>query len=907
MITTTQDVNKLFNEVLQEISQNIRNMMEELWLNWSHLGVDDSTKVVNITKLVQIEKELHRDVIFETRQKVKIMQAQVDKLKEETEELSKCLSVDITILDFKEDMMLIEYKRGIEEQIAGYREQVEQRKMKMDRLFEWQRDLTEKLGVTIQELKEVPLPSEEELDRLKEHLVILQAERDKRAEIFLNTQMEIKEIMDKLQMKPSNKFEQVVLSSLSVDFKVTDLNMDRLGKLRQDLQEKYEQTNNRVLELRERLTKLWDCLEEDQIYRESFLQSHPGCHAAAEAAIRDELKRCDQIKRQKIQVYIKSNDSSKIPSAAIIRLPSSTSPPTKDHVVINLWDCLEEDQIYRESFLQSHPGCHAAAEPAIRDELKRCDQIKRQKIQPSSDTSPATKDHVSTKLWDCLEEDQIYRESFLQSHPGCHAAAEAAIRDELKRCDQIRRLKIQVFIANVRTKIKLMWDSCMYGAAEREQFVHYYQDVFSEDTLTLHELYLDKITKFYEDHKEIFELVAMRKNLWSKMCELEGRATEPGRYHNRGGQLLKEEKERKAIASNLPKIEAQLRELVSQFEARTGHTFTVDGRPLLQLIQEEWDTRKTERANKLSARKQALTPKDAALFRSLATSPLGKRNRTAAGLAATQEKNRPPSKRQLITGSATKAVTTFTNNLSALKRSAISTVKRRVSGRLAARAMENSAVVKRKLDYGGDNNKRTPKATVNGSILKHKRTSHGKRRSGGRKSLSARSNTSGSQDDTRRKDPLMETTMLTTYTDFKDGINEKQISRSSMATAKPFEIPTINVCQTIDERNTPLKKTPKTPVPLTPKIGKENIQHNHLPMTPKNNLMYTPTRLTRSALKLNNDGFATPRAPLSATKVNMQRQNTMSNIQVKTNTPNNLSRSKTHTHLVRVKNLPPLI
>lgn len=53
-------------------------MMEELWLNWSHLGVDDSTKVNNITKLVQIEKELHRDVISETRQKLKTMQAQVD-------------------------------------------------------------------------------------------------------------------------------------------------------------------------------------------------------------------------------------------------------------------------------------------------------------------------------------------------------------------------------------------------------------------------------------------------------------------------------------------------------------------------------------------------------------------------------------------------------------------------------------------------------------------------------------------------------------------------------------------------------------------------------------------------------------------------------------------------------------
>lgn len=35
------------------------------------------------------------------------------------------------------------------------------------------------------------------------------------------------------------------------------------------------------------------------------------------------------------------------------------------------------------------------------------------------------------------------------------------------------------------------------------------------------------------------------------MTELEARATEPGRYHNRGGQLLREEKERKAIASNV--------------------------------------------------------------------------------------------------------------------------------------------------------------------------------------------------------------------------------------------------------------------------------------------------------------------------------------------------------------------
>lgn len=128
-----------------------------------------------------------------------------------------------------------------------------------------------------------------------------------------------------------------------------------------------------------------------------------------------------------------------------------------------------------------------------------------------------------------------------------------------------------------------------------------------------------------------------------------------------------------------------------------------------------------------------------------------------------------------------------------------------------------------------------------------------------------------------------------------------------MANPKPLEpvLPSI-VYHHIDENNATPKKTPRVKTPLTPKVGKENIQQVNMHMTPKNNLLYTPTRLTRSALKLNNEGFATPRAPLSANKVNLQRQNTVTSLTVKT-TPNNVSRSKSHSHLMRAKNLPPLI
>ncbi|XP_039756961.1 protein regulator of cytokinesis 1-like [Pararge aegeria] len=760
MIVINEDIIQLFDKVHQEISQNVRSLMEELWSNWSHLGVDEKTKIVHITTLVDIEKDFHKEVISETAYKLKQMEQKIGKLKEETEELSRCLAVDISILDFKEDMLMVDYKNALEEQLSVYRIQAEQRRTKMDRLLEWQRDLVDKLGVTMHELQEEPLPAEEELNKLKNHLEVLQTERDKRAELFLNTQVEIKDIMAKLQIKPQNKFEQMAISSLSVDFKVTDQNMDRLAMLKQDLQEKFDQINNRVLEMRERLTTLWDCLEEDQVYRENFLHAHTGCHPQTEMAIKEEIKRCHQIKRE----------------------------------------------------------------------------------------------------------------------------------------------KISVFVANVRTKIKLMWDCVMYSQAQRDEFIYYYQDIFTEDTLTLHELYLNKITKFYEENKHIFELVTTRKNLWLKMTELEARASEPGRYQNRGGQLLQEEKERKTITNKLPKIEAQIRDMVLEYEAKTDSVFTVDGKPLLQLIQDEWEVRKAERQNKLSARKQAqaLTP-TTPLFRSLATSPLGKRNRTAAGLAATAERNKPPSKRQLITGSANKAVNAVTSNISAFKRSAISTVKRRISGRLAAKAFVESKTerAKRKLDY--DVNKKTPQPKANGSILKHKRTSRS-----GRRSTNANSSASSRLTDRTDKNPLTDTTLLTTYTDFKDNINERQISRSSMAQTRNHEanILPVLIFETCQERNeTP--RSVRSNAPLTPKIGKENIQHLNLQMTPKTNLVSTPTRLTRSALKLNNDGFATPRAPLSCSKANL-RQNTGNNMPLKV-TPNGVARSKSHLNLMRTKNLPPIM
>lgn len=88
------------------------------------------------------------------------------------------------------------------------------------------------------------------------------------------------------------------------------------------------------------------------------------------------------------------------------------------------------------------------------------------------------------------------------------------------------------------------------------------------------------------------------------MLILETKENDPGRYKNRGGNLLKEEKERKAIASKLPKILEEITELVNNYEQMTNRKFLVFGRSVLEVISEDYDKRRELKEGQMSARKE---------------------------------------------------------------------------------------------------------------------------------------------------------------------------------------------------------------------------------------------------------------------------------------------------------------
>ncbi|XP_022227492.2 protein regulator of cytokinesis 1 [Drosophila obscura] len=163
------------------------------------------------------------------------------------------------------------------------------------------------------------------------------------------------------------------------------------------------------------------------------------------------------------------------------------------------------------------------------------------------------------------------------------------LHTELQRCQALRSQNLKTFIEQLRVEISKWWDLTLKSQQERKRFSNYYNKYYNEDLLELHELELDDLKSYYKCNREIFDLYESRAELWSRMQALEAKANEPNRFNNRGGQLLKEEKERKAISSKLPKIEQQITELVQAYEVQSHGPFLVYGENILELMAGEWE------------------------------------------------------------------------------------------------------------------------------------------------------------------------------------------------------------------------------------------------------------------------------------------------------------------------------
>lgn len=214
------------------------------------------------------------------------------------------------------------------------------------------------------------------------------------------------------------------------------------------------------------------------------------------------------------------------------------------------------------------------------------------------------------QLWDRLEIEDKERKSVKDCYRGIKPSDIEGLRKELFKLEELKRASIQKLTERCRSEIATLWEKSYYSKDQRHAFSPAYEESYTEELLNQHEEELARLHAYYEEHKEMFANVGKWQQLFYRMLDLESKARDVNRYANRGGNLLQEERERKKIHKQLPKIEEELFKDIDRWEQECGSQFLVEGIAFREYVHSQWEAceqrKENEKHQRLVKKKQEM-------------------------------------------------------------------------------------------------------------------------------------------------------------------------------------------------------------------------------------------------------------------------------------------------------------
>ncbi|XP_051484800.1 protein regulator of cytokinesis 1 isoform X2 [Apus apus] len=198
-------------------------------------------------------------------------------------------------------------------------------------------------------------------------------------------------------------------------------------------------------------------------------------------------------------------------------------------------------------------------------------------------------------LWERLQVPEEERASSAVHVAGSRAKTRTALQLEVDRLEELKLQNMKMVVQAIRAELANLWDKCFYSQEQREDFSPYYDEDYTETLLKLHDAEVEKMKSYYEIHKDLFEAVQKWEESWKLFLELERKATDPSRFANRGGNLLKEEKQRAKLQKTLSKLQEELENKVRAWEQEHGGAFLVKGQQFLEYVTEQWQLYRLEK------------------------------------------------------------------------------------------------------------------------------------------------------------------------------------------------------------------------------------------------------------------------------------------------------------------------
>ncbi|XP_047289253.1 protein regulator of cytokinesis 1 isoform X11 [Homo sapiens] len=261
----------------------------------------------------------------------------------------------------------------------------------------------------------------------------------------------------------------------------------------------------------------------------------------------------------------------------------------------------EQDQELCEILCMPHYDIDSASVPSL-EELNQFRQhvttLRETKLEMQKSQNEAVCEGLRTQireLWDRLQIPEEEREAVATIMSGSKAKVRKALQLEVDRLEELKMQNMKKVIEAIRVELVQYWDQCFYSQEQRQAFAPFCAEDYTESLLQLHDAEIVRLKNYYEVHKELFEGVQKWEETWRLFLEFERKASDPNRFTNRGGNLLKEEKQRAKLQKMLPKLEEELKARIELWEQEHSKAFMVNGQKFMEYVAEQWEMHRLEK------------------------------------------------------------------------------------------------------------------------------------------------------------------------------------------------------------------------------------------------------------------------------------------------------------------------
>ena len=188
-------------------------------------------------------------------------------------------------------------------------------------------------------------------------------------------------------------------------------------------------------------------------------------------------------------------------------------------------------------------------------------------------------------LWNRLGVEEPDRKKFLNKNRGCEVRVINEFESELDRLNELKRQNLHLFVEDARYKLQALWDELYLSEEEMLEFTPAFSDVYSDALLSAHEGEIARLETLRDQRAPTLQLIEKHKSLVKDREDLAASSQDASRLLAKSAKgekrdptrLLREEKMRKRIAKDLPKIEVDLKKTLEYWEEEYGRPFLVHG------------------------------------------------------------------------------------------------------------------------------------------------------------------------------------------------------------------------------------------------------------------------------------------------------------------------------------------